>query len=204
MHIENPLNLPIQQFLTALDLGAAGELREIALIEHLKLQGLLDQRLTDSQSLYQAHFLVRNSLYQFAQLRPEINWHFSAFGIRWNGYQSAVESSQQYPQLDNGGAELADYYLDMNNLSKDTDEVEALLKGFWQRYAAVSEATSVEVCSALQLLELKAPVNMATIKQQYRRKAMSAHPDRGGSDLQLQQLNAALALLQAFYDGGAG
>ena len=52
---------------------------------------------------------------------------------------------------------------------------------------------------ALTILELKEPVTYQAIKTQYRRLAMRYHPDRGGSNEKLKDINTAMDTLTATF-----
>jgi len=102
------------------------------------------------------------------------------------GYQSG-EAALTVSQAD-----LATYYLDMENLDNTSRVgVDALLDAFWREYARFGNRKA-----ALAELELTDPVDELTIKQTYRRLAMIHHPDRGGEATRLQAINAAYEYLR--------
>jgi len=106
--------------------------------------------------------------------------------IRLRGYQSG-EAALTVSQAD-----LATYYLDMENLDNTSRVgVDALLDAFWREYARFGNRKA-----ALAELELTDPVDELTIKQTYRRLAMIHHPDRGGEATRLQAINAAYEYLR--------
>jgi DnaJ-class molecular chaperone len=84
-----------------------------------------------------------------------------------------------------------DYYLDFANLENTSArEVDEMLAGFYIKLNNKDKRHE-----ALEVLGLQDPVDDRTIKQQYRRLAMEHHPDRGGDNEQLQQINSAVKIL---------
>lgn len=152
---------------------------------------------SDSLALFQTHFLVMNALYQ-------LRTRFAAAG-RGQLQISALEI-QLLPAdggivagtgLTTSDGSLESWYLDWDNFAAaSAASVDELLDSFWRRYLVQGDRHQ-----ALQLLELKEPVTLQQIKKRYREKAMVWHPDRGGSDAQLAELNRALDVLQRYYRG---
>jgi len=148
----------------------------------------------DHMALFQTHFRVRNALYRLReQLWQEQRGHLQIGLLR--------VTLQPYQPGDAALTEadpLRDYYLDWQNLENITlDEVVELLNRFWSGFGARDKRQA-----ALATLELQDPVDYTAIKQQYRRLAMRYHPDRGGDQQRLQELNAALAVLEDYYGKG--
>ena len=84
-----------------------------------------------------------------------------------------------------------EYYLDFANLENTSArEVDEMLAGFYIKLNNKDKRQD-----ALQVLGLQDPVDDHTIKQQYRRLAMEHHPDRGGDNERLQQINGAVKIL---------
>ena len=88
------------------------------------------------------------------------------------------------------GDPLAAFYLNLDNLEVDEDQVVAMLSGFWMNMDQGSRREE-----ALRTLGLADPVSPVEIKQRYRRLAMRHHPDRGGDTVTLQRLNEAMTIL---------
>lgn len=142
--------------------------------------------LKDNLSLFQTHFFLFHSLYSLAdQLPSEWSLRISALCI------------QLVPVENTGSSELAEheplreYYLDLGNLENtDAQAVEDLLDYFWQRFLGHEDRSA-----ALDILGLQDPVDWDTIKNTHRRLAMRHHPDRGGDEQRLQEINSAMQLL---------
>jgi len=149
----------------------------------------------DSQlALFQKHFLVMNALYRLQQLLwdDEHLWlQISPLRIALSAIESIGEEKNIAPS---GGHALCNYYLDWNNFaSADSDSVAALLGNFWQRFYAQDEQGN-----ALKILELDTGADWLTIKQQYRRLAARAHPDRGGDNAQFLAIREAYEILRVW------
>ena len=149
-----------------------------------------DLDFTDTLHLFRGHFLLFHVLYRLAdQLGREGGWRLDISPLTIQ-LVAAHGCGAMLPMQRDG---LRDYYLDMGQLETTTSaDVRAMLAGAWTRLHAVSE-----VGKALEVLGLREPADAATIRRSYRRMAMRAHPDRGGSTQCLQALNAALATLKA-------
>jgi len=180
----------LQQLLKVLRAHPVG-ISEYELIRALEADG--ESRfgadcLRNNLSLFQTHFFLFHSLYQLhEQLRHTdgVNLEIGPLCIRL------------LPGNNNPGVALSthnslhDYYLNINNLNNtDANDVELLLRKFWQRFVRNDERHN-----ALAELELSDPVDWTTIKTRHRRLAMQHHPDRGGDEQRLQTINAAMDVL---------
>lgn len=161
---------------------------EYDLIKALETEQQTDfstERLRDSLSLFQTHFLLFHSLYRLQeQLRNNKSAHLDIHTL----------CIQLLPFSDAPGSQLAEhdplqaYYLDLSQLEKtDASEVETLLSQFWTRFISNDDRRD-----ALATLELQDPVDWPAIKTQHRRLTMQHHPDRGGDEARLQAVNAAM------------
>lgn len=195
--MENPLITPIEHILTA---SPGFTWTEHALIRQLVEQGFLCADYgRESLSLFQAHFLVMNALYQLRQSFPAKGvgrLFISTLSTVFTPANSPSDTEQSGSQeLTEENGKLTEYYLSWDNLTSASDDsVDQLLKSFWRRYGGQEDRQN-----ALYLLELQEPVTMQQIKRRYREKAMSWHPDRGGSNEQLAELNNALGVLKRYY-----
>jgi hypothetical protein len=144
--------------------------------------------LRDNLSLFQTHFLLFNALYRLNDAlwaKGEARLEINALRIQLIPLREGDDS--QLAEHD----PLRDYYLDLDNLKKaDAQSVDELLHGFWERFVSNDDRRE-----ALDTLELQDPVDWDTIKAQHRRLVMQHHPDRGGDDERLQQINAAMEIL---------
>ena len=138
--------------------------------------------------LFRAHFALFHALYRLRdrlwdERRAHLDIH--TLCIQLGPY------SAQYSNLPSRRDPLRDYYLDARHLQETTaGDVEQLLGKFWRRFGPRDQRAQ-----ALGVLGLSDPVDDATIKQTWRRLAMQHHPDRGGSEQRLQEINAALTAL---------
>ncbi len=138
--------------------------------------------------LFRAHFALFYGLYRlrdrlWGEHRAQLD--INALCIQLRPYQA------QNSDLPSRRDPLRDYYLDLRHLH-DTraGDVEALLGKFWSRCGSREQRAQ-----ALGVLGLNDPVDDVTIKQTWRRLAMQHHPDRGGSEQRVQEINAALTAL---------
>lgn len=144
----------------------------------------------DLMKLFRMHFLLFHRLYR---LRDEL--HAQEQGT----LEIHTLCIRLLPYRPGGaGIEVEDplraYYLDLNQLRNTSEiELEAMLSGFWS--AMKTPAGTAERHQALSLLELDSHATDQQIKQSWRRLAMRHHPDRGGDEEQLKQLNQAVSLL---------
>lgn len=149
-------------------------------------------------ALFQKHFLLMNALYrlQTTLWEDERLWlQISPLRIVLGGAATIVAETKDL--ADGNAHALKDYYLDWRNFTDaDNDSVAELLAGFWRRYVAHDEQLR-----ALEILKLNADSDWSTIKQQYRRLAAQAHPDRGGDNARFLEIREAYEILRAFRDG---
>lgn len=193
-HVNNPLLTAVEQILTA---EPQTTWSEHGLIRRLLQAGQLTaDYATDSLALFHTHFLVMNALYQLRRrLVAEGRGGVEISALRIALIPAADVAAQESRSLAAGDHEVEGYYLDWANFaSASTASVDELLSSFWRRYLVQDDRHQ-----ALQLLELAEPVTLRDIKQRYREKAMLWHPDRGGSDTQLAELNGALEVLKRYY-----
>lgn len=148
--------------------------------------------LRDSLTMFRSHFILMHCLYRLQQ--------------QWAAEQSALlEISalricrQPWPQTSQSSTlsehqPLAEYYLDLNQLNTGQDEVDELLRSFWQTMLQ-PEQEDQDIAE----LELSKPVTGADIRLQYRRLAMQHHPDRGGDVNRFRDIQAAFQRLKHRY-----
>jgi hypothetical protein len=180
----------LHQLQTLLRAHPAG-LSEFELIKLLQAEGETGFEpacLKDNLSLFQSHFLLFHSLYCLAdQLAAHPEWRLM---INPLCIQLLPAARLNKSELAAPGA-LRSYYLDLDNLENtDAAAVEELLDQFWQRFLRNDERSA-----ALDTLGLSDPVDWPTIKDTHRRLAMTHHPDRGGDEARLQEINAAMQIL---------
>jgi len=88
---------------------------------------------------------------------------------------------------------LADYYLDLENLSRTSrEDVGELLRSFWQRYRVYGREEE-----ALAVLGLGAKATPVEVRRRYRELALRHHPDRGGDAEHFSRVREAMDVLRA-------
>ena len=198
---KNHLVEPIQCILEA----ATASLSEYELISQLQEQEWLARiDSANTVSLYSAHFLVYNALFQLHAYYLERHQYLTISaltisldtGLSCDGAEPQsknLEADNRYNQADI--ASLRDYYLDWDNLENATkDSVDELLNGFWDRL--VSNDDYSDALAALQLSHDGEAVDYRQVKTAYQRLAMKYHPDRGGDVEQFQRINWAFGVLR--------
>jgi hypothetical protein len=153
--------------------------------------GIPESLVGDPLLLFRTHFLLFHVLYRLRdRLRAEARGELRIGVLRiavapYGPGRAGIAHSDP----------LRDYYLDLSNLEKTTEEdVVRLLDGFWSRGRAEGDRAE-----ALAVMDLTEPVDLETIKRRYRQLAMRYHPDRGGDTLRLQEINAAMETLSRCY-----
>lgn len=141
----------------------------------------------NNHSLFKAHFLLFHILYRLRnRLWEQKLGHLdiSPIKIQLLPFVEGEDSLAEYDRL-------MEYYLDISNLeSTSPREVDEMLAGF---YIKLNRKDNRQ--QALQVLGLEDPVDDGEIKKQYRRLAMEHHPDRGGDNQRLQEINSAVRIL---------
>ncbi|PKM29051.1 MAG: molecular chaperone DnaJ [Gammaproteobacteria bacterium HGW-Gammaproteobacteria-11] len=148
--------------------------------------------LRDSLLLFQTHFLLFHALYRLSDRLTEkgLELHVHTLSIRLRPRVPGMAALQLTDPL-------RSYYLDWDQwASTHVEDVERLLGGFVRGAGAVDQT---ELQAALQRFGLQPPVTRAEIKRRYRQLVSAAHPDRGGDTAVVQELNAALLILQRYY-----
>lgn len=194
--------------------SASSPLSEYQLITSLNEQGwALSIKTSDSLALFTSHFLVFNALYrlqleywQGEQRYLEITalaiyLHPASANVQANNDEGKDNSSSSSKSSNtalggyNNDIPLREYYLDLSQLEKATeDSVNGLLDQFWNRFVAADD-----VSQALAVFSLDKATSYKEIKQRYRTLAMKHHPDRGGDADKFRELNAAFGALQKAY-----
>lgn len=144
----------------------------------------------DNARLFRVHFTLFHVLYRLrerllSEHRGEL--HISPLRIALHTCRQAPADNRHL----SGHDPLRDYYLDLKHLDNTSAaDVDALLHGFWSRLADDTKRGE-----ALRVLGLDDPVDDEAIKHRYRRLVMRLHPDRGGDDQHLREVNAAMSIL---------
>lgn len=92
-------------------------------------------------------------------------------------------------------SELADYYLDLENLASATSEnVSELLANFWKKYQAYQNRDE-----HLKQLGLEPGASWEHVQDRYRELAGKLHPDKGGDAEAFVQIRQAFEALKKRY-----
>ena len=143
-----------------------------------------------SLRLFQKHFVVQHCLYSLRREHfPDCAIHITPLRIR---LLTVAEKGQEQAVSDEVKNELADYYLDLENLTTATsEEVSELLANFWKKYHAHQNQDE-----HLKQLGLHAGANWEQIQERYRELAGKLHPDKGGDAEAFVQIRQAFEALK--------
>jgi hypothetical protein len=171
-------------------------LGEYQLLQKLRGEGcaLLGQApLSEPLSLFRSHFLIFHALYR---LRDQL-WQQGAAHLSISPLLIQLLPYSAAEAALTADDPLRSYYLDLNQLADtDADEVQRLLRCFWQRLRGGEEREA-----ALQLFGLSAAeaTEPGALKCRFRQLASQHHPDRGGETARLQAINQAREILYRYY-----
>ena len=145
--------------------------------------------LSDSMTLFRANFIVMHALYRLRnRWLEDARGYLQISALDIGLVPLKTDSGSDLPDQHDA---LAEYYLDLNNLDTDQASVDALLNDFWQ-HMVIPEHYDDD----LAMLELTPPVDLSTIRQQYRRLASQHHPDKGGDAEAFRKVSSAYQRLR--------
>ena len=153
----------------------------------------------DTLSLYGAHFLIYNGLYQLREYYSARGTalEISALSIQLINCKN-VDKPFVSTQLESEA--LREYYLDWSNLDEASDaSVSALLDSFWQGFVSNDDYNDALRVLAIDSSLADEPINYVYIKKRYRQLAMKHHPDRGGDAATFQRIQSAFAIVQRHF-----
>lgn len=134
------------------------------------------------QVLFQKNFLLMNALFELQGVLRQEGWHLHV-GTLDIHLEPLPAGETGLPET---ASALRSYYLDWGNFTTSREEVEALLQGFWQRFAGIEARAE-----SLAVLGLEEGADWPSIRRQYRLLAASHHPDRGGDARRFIEVRAA-------------
>ncbi len=147
-----------------------------------------EDALADTTTMFRTHFLVMHCLYRLRNEWLENGRGFlSITALRIVLLPPDQRGGQEISEQD----PLADYYLDLNELSTSEEDIDQLLNDFWKRMVIPESYDDDLAC-----LGLSAPADKQSIRMQYRRLAMEHHPDRGGNHEKFREITAAYQRLR--------
>ena len=131
------------------------------------------------RDLFKRNFLIMNALYQLQQqLQPTQHLTIASLQITLTD----AKPNKSVQQLD----PLRDYYLDWHNYETSSDEINALLDDFWQRFANHKKPQQALDSNAyntlLQRWQLAKQCSLKDIQKRWRQLAMQHHPDKETGD----------------------
>lgn len=183
------------------ELRAAGPsgLTELALIKALQsdrweLIGPID--FSRTEQLYPVHFLLFHALHRLSDelLAGGESIHLSPLQIRLFPTDSVSGTSLPGPK-----DALREFYMDLEQYYLSNTAISDMMDRFWAG-TIVQKPNSASVISAAEVLGFESlPPTFDTAKRRFRQLMMKAHPDRGGSTVEVQHLNEAFAVLKAHY-----
>lgn len=199
----NALDQQVQHMMVAMEAELRGAglegLSELALIRALQSDrwGLLGPvNYAEPDQLYPVHFLVFHGLYRLRdQLGPQRETLLlSPLCLRIVPVPNAGETT-----LPDREDRLRTFYLDLSQYFLSSTAIHDMMDRFWAgepgRGPDQSEATQAAQVLGFDHL----PDCFATVKQRFRKQVMHAHPDRGGSTVEVQVLNEAFSVLKAHF-----
>lgn len=194
MQDANDLN-PLTELLR-IKLGTGVVFSEFELMRWLQepAQGIFRaDALAHQLTLFRSHFLLLHALYslrkQWLEERVAV-LDIAPLHIEKRPWAMQASDSTQINLAD----PLMNYYLDLNQLETPEEEVEQLLRSFWQKMRLPEQQPE-----DLAILELTPPINALQVKKQYKKLAMLHHPDRGGNEQKFCQIQSAYQRLRVQY-----
>ncbi len=144
-----------------------------------------DFSFTDSLSLFQVHFALYNALYRLqSELMTQQTYIIEIELSRINIQPYQGISSSHLAQLQ----ALREYYLDWTNFSQTkADDVDDMLNDFWRKMSAYC-IDGEDITRAHDILGTNNTLSKIEIKKAYKTLSINAHPDKGGSVKQFQQI----------------
>lgn len=140
--------------------------------------------LGDPLLLFQHHFVLMHLLYRLQDDWWQTNRCLLDIGPLRIAIRPIGEGDSQ--QL-SSTTSLRNYYLDGNNLNRETSaSVQDLLDGFWKRLLGEEQRPQ-----ALAELGLDDNADQSTIRTRYRQLASEHHPDKGGDPEVFRRIRVA-------------
>ena len=154
--------------------------------------------LSNPKDLFSAHFLCMHALYhlkkqyQHSQKFKLIIESVRIERITLHKTNRAKEVSLKELEVANS---LESYYLNPRHyFETQEDEINDMLKSFWQKYLAQDNKKE-----ALKTLNLPANADAAMVKAKYLRLAQKYHPDKGGCAEKFNKIHQAKIVLDKLY-----
>ncbi|MEW6983119.1 DNA-J related domain-containing protein [Colwelliaceae bacterium 6471] len=196
MQTLNPFLLPIlselEQFLDCSPLS-----NEHQIIKHLqdkKIPPFDGFSLAHTKDLFSAHFLCMHALYHLKQQyqhEQKFKLIIESVRIQRIPLEARISDNDESPNAIETMDLLESYYLNAKHyFETQEDEINDLLKSFWQKYLAQNHKKA-----ALDILQLPTHADANMIKAQYLRLAQKYHPDKGGCAEMFSKIRQAKMVL---------
>jgi hypothetical protein len=174
---------------------------EHQIIKHLqekKISPFDNFSLGNSKDLFSAHFLCMHALYhlknqyQHTQKFKLIIQSVQIQRITLNDQMITNDLPHKFLEKTDP---LESYYLNSKHyFETQEDEINDMLKSFWQKYIAQDDKKE-----ALDALNLPTNANAKMVKAQYLRLAQKHHPDKGGCAEMFSKIGQAKTVLDQFF-----
>lgn len=175
-----PILFELDQFLNVCSLS--NEHQIIKHLQHKNIPPFNTLKLDDVKDLFSAHFLCMHALYHLKNQYHQANTFTIIIQsvriqrVPLNEQSTCEEISPTAPTAIDTTDPLESYYLNPKHyFETQEDEINELLKSFWQKYIAQDHKKA-----ALAVLNLPEDADAKMIKAQYLRLAQKHHPDKGG------------------------
>lgn len=151
---------------------------------------------SDPAGLYPVHFLIFHCLYR---LRDELSTGGEVVDISPLRIRLRADPTISSDGLPAEQDQLRLFYLDLSQYDLSEIAVRRMLDDFWAGRTP-SRLDPGELEDAAQVLGFEQlPKDFDSVRRAYRRHAMRAHPDRGGTKEEVQTLNEAFNLLRTHF-----
>ena len=194
----------VQRLMAATEacLRQSGTLSELELIRQLQappweLIGRVDY--ADPAALYPVHFLIYHTLYR---LRDELATDCETISLSPLAISLTSTDVVAGTGLPDHADPLRDFYLDLSQYHMAAEEVLRMVDDFFAGRVSARPADSEAEQAAVVLGFESLPARFDEVKYRFRRAVMQAHPDRGGSTAEVQQVNQAFAVLRHYFRQG--
>jgi len=192
----SPILHELDQFLNCLSLS-----NEHQIIKHLqdkKIPPFDNFSLADSKDLFSAHFLCMHALYHLKnqyQHSQKFKLIIESVRIQRITLNDPIALNEQPKTVIETIDPLESYYLNSKHyFETQEDEINDMLKSFWQKYIAQDNKKA-----ALSTLNLPTNADAKMIKAQYHHLAQKHHPDKGGCAEIFSKIYQAKVILDKTY-----
>lgn len=174
---------------------------EHQIIKHLQdkeIEPFNSFSLLHPKDLFSAHFLCMHVLYHLKkQYQHSQKFKLTIESVRIE--RITLQNPISANEVSQTGVEVTDplesYYLNSRHyFETQEDEINDMLKSFWQKYIAQDNKKE-----ALDTLNLPANADAAMIKAKYLKLAQKYHPDKGGCAKMFNKIHQAKTVLDKLY-----